>query len=92
MAKNITEFTIAPPRRFVSVNWKELWRYRDLFRVLAWRDISVRYKQTALGVVWAVFQPLLTMVIFTVVFNRLAKIESGDGTPYPVFLYAGQLF
>lgn len=76
----------------MSINWKELYRYRDLFLVLAWRDIAVRYKQTALGVLWAVFQPIITMVIFTFIFNRMAKIESGDGTPYPIFLYVGQLF
>jgi len=85
------ELTIAPPTRFISVNWRELWRYRDLFLVFAWRDISVRYKQTILGVLWAIFQPLVTMVIFTFIFNRVAKIESGDGSPYPIFLYVGLL-
>ena len=87
-----TEHIIAPPPRFVSVNWPELWRYRDLFMVFTWRDISVRYKQTVLGVLWAILQPLTTMVIFTFIFNRMAKIESGDGTPYPIFLYVGMLF
>ena len=67
----------------------ELWRYRDLFLTMAWRDFSVRYKQTALGVLWAVFQPLITMLIFTFIFNRVAKVESGDGTPYPIFVYFG---
>lgn len=86
------KLTIAPPTRFISVNWKELWRYRDLFLVFAWRDISVRYKQTALGVLWAIIQPVITMVIFTFIFNRVAKIQSGDGTPYPIFLYVGLLF
>jgi lipopolysaccharide transport system permease protein len=86
------ELIIAPPTRWLSVNWKELWRYRDLFRVFAWRDISVRYRQTALGVIWAIFQPLITMLIFTLIFNRMAKIESGDGSPYPIFLYVGLLF
>jgi lipopolysaccharide transport system permease protein len=86
------EFTIVPPRRFISVNWKELWRYRDLLLVFTWRDISVRYKQTALGVLWAIIQPVVTMVIFTFIFNRVAKIQSGDGTPYPIFLYVGLLF
>lgn len=86
------EFVIQPPRKWLSINWKELYRYRDLFLVLAWRDIAVRYKQTALGVLWAIFQPLITMMIFTFIFNRMAKIESGDGTPYPIFLYVGQLF
>lgn len=86
-----TEFIIAPPKRWLSVNWKELWRYRDLFIVLAWRDISVRYKQTALGVLWAVFQPFVTMIVFTFIFNRMANIQSGDNTPYPIFLYVGLL-
>ena len=86
------EFTIAPPTRFVSLNWGELWRYRDLFLVFAWRDVSVRYKQTVLGVLWAILQPLITMLIFTFIFNGVAKIESGDGTPYPIFLYVGLLF
>ncbi|ABQ25869.1 ABC transporter permease [Geotalea uraniireducens] len=85
------EFVIAPPKRWLSINWQELWRYRDLFLVLAWRDITVRYKQTALGVVWAIFQPFVTMIVFTFIFNRMASINSGDGTPYPVFLYVGLL-
>jgi len=86
-----TEFIIAPPKRWLSINWRELWRYRDLFLVLAWRDISVRYKQTALGVIWAIFQPFITMIVFTFIFNHIANISSGDGTPYPVFLYVGLL-
>lgn len=86
-----SELTIAPPRRLVSINWRELWRYRDLFLITAWRDISVRYKQTLLGVLWAILQPLLTMLIFTFIFNGMAKIDSGDGTPYPIFLYVGLL-
>jgi lipopolysaccharide transport system permease protein len=86
-----TELIIAPPGRWISINWPEIWRYRDLFLVLAWRDIAVRYKQTALGVVWAIFQPLVTMIVFTFIFNRMAGINSGDSTPYPVFLYVGLL-
>ena len=85
----VSELTIAPPTRWVSVNWRELWRFRDLFLVFVWREISVRYKQTVLGVLWALIQPLATMLIFTFIFNRVAKIESGDGTPYPIFLYVG---
>jgi len=85
------EFIIAPPKGWLSINWKELWRFKDLFITLAWRDIAVRYKQTALGVLWAVFQPFITMLVFTFIFNRMAKIESGDGTPYPIFLYVGLL-
>ncbi len=86
------ELVIAPPKRWLAINWQELWRYRDLFLVLAWRDIAVRYKQTALGVVWAIFQPFVTMIVFTFIFNRMANITSGDATPYPVFLYVGLLF
>jgi lipopolysaccharide transport system permease protein len=87
-----SEFIIAPPKRWLSINWQELWRYRDLFLVLAWRDIAVRYKQTALGIVWVVFQPFVTMIVFTFIFNRMASISSGDNTPYPIFLYTGLLF
>ena len=85
------EYSITPPKGFIRINWSELWRFRDLFLVLAWRDISVRYKQTVLGVAWAVIQPVVTMIIFTFIFNRMANIQSGDGTPYPIFLYTGQL-
>jgi lipopolysaccharide transport system permease protein len=74
------------------MNWHELWRFRDLFVVLAWRDISVRYKQAVLGVAWVILQPLVTMIVFTFVFNSMGGIKSGDGTPYPVFLYVGLLF
>jgi lipopolysaccharide transport system permease protein len=70
--------------------WADLWRYRELFFFLSWRDILVRYKQTVIGVLWAVLRPLLTMVIFTVVFGRLAKMPS-DGLPYPVFVYVAML-
>lgn len=86
-----TEFVIAPPKHWLSIDWKELWRFRDLFIVLAWRDITVRYKQTVLGILWALFQPLITLIIFTFIFNKMAKIESGDSTPYPIFLYVGLL-
>ena len=85
------EYVIRPPRRFLLVDWKELWRYRDLFFVLAWRDVAIRYKQAALGVFWALFRPFATMVVFTFVFNGMARIESGDGTPYPVFVFVGLL-
>jgi len=65
---------------------KDLWLYRELFYFLAWRDVKVRYKQTVLGAVWAVIQPFMTMVVFTIFFGRLAKIPS-DGVPYPIFAY-----
>ncbi len=72
------------------INFAELWNYRELFFALSMRDIKVRYKQTVLGAAWAILQPLTTMVIFTVIFGRLAKIPS-DGYPYPIFVYSGLL-
>jgi lipopolysaccharide transport system permease protein len=84
-------FVIRPPGRFLSVDFAELWRFRDLFFVLAWRDIAIRYKQTVLGILWAIIQPVVTMVVFTFIFNRVGRIESGDATPYPIFLYVGLL-
>jgi lipopolysaccharide transport system permease protein len=69
---------------------RELWRYRELFYFLAWRDVKMRYKQTALGVAWAVLQPLLTMVVFTLLFGRLGKMPS-DGIPYPLFYFGALL-
>ncbi|MEO6457180.1 MAG: ABC transporter permease [Chloroflexia bacterium] len=78
---------IKPSRGWVSLNLHELWEYRELLYFLVWRDIKVRYKQTALGAAWAIIQPFFTMVVFTLFFGRLAKIPS-DGIPYPVFAYA----
>jgi len=70
--------------------WRDLWRYRELFYFLVWRDLLVRYKQTVIGVAWAVIRPLATMLVFTVVFGRLAKLPSG-GVPYPVLVFAAML-
>jgi len=70
--------------------WKDLWRYRELFFFLAWRDILVRYKQTAIGIAWGVLRPLITMVVFTIVFDRLAKLPS-NGVPYPVMVFSALL-
>jgi lipopolysaccharide transport system permease protein len=70
--------------------WKDLWKYRELFYFLAWRDILVRYKQTAIGVLWALIRPLLTMVVLTVVFGKWAKMPS-DGIPYPILVFAAML-
>src|SRR6478609_6526657 len=70
--------------------WRDIWRYRELFYFLAWRDILVRYKQTVLGVAWALLQPFLTMVVFTVVFGRIAKLPS-SGVPYPILVFAALL-
>lgn len=70
--------------------WNDLWRYRELFYFLAWRDILVRYKQTAIGVAWALIRPFLTMVVFTFVFGKLAKLPS-EGVPYPILVFAAML-
>lgn len=70
--------------------WQDLWRYRELFYFLAWRDILVRYKQTVIGIAWALIRPFLTMVVFTVVFGRLAKLPS-EGVPYPILVFAAML-
>ncbi|WP_016953305.1 ABC transporter permease [Anabaena sp. PCC 7108] len=70
--------------------WKDIWRYRELFYFLAWRDILVRYKQTAIGIAWALIRPFLTMVVFTVVFGQLAKLPS-QGVPYPILVFSAML-
>jgi lipopolysaccharide transport system permease protein len=81
---------IIEPGRIERQYWHDLWHFRELFYVLAWRDISVRYKQTAIGIVWAVLQPLINTIIFTVIFGKLAKVPDG-GVPYPLLVMAGTL-
>jgi lipopolysaccharide transport system permease protein len=81
---------IRPSRGWMRLNLRELWEYRELLYFLVWRDIKVRYKQTALGAAWAVLQPVLTMLVFSVFFGRLAKVPS-DGVPYPIFAYCALL-
>src|SRR5689334_8917138 len=73
--------------------WSDLWRYRELFYILSWRDIKVRYKQTVIGASWAVIRPLLQMIIFTVLFNKIANVPAGlkVDTPYALMAYAGLL-
>jgi lipopolysaccharide transport system permease protein len=71
--------------------WRDLWRYRELFFILAWRDVAVRYKQTIVGFAWAFVRPFMTMVVFTVVFGHIAKLSSGDTTPYALMVYGGLL-
>jgi lipopolysaccharide transport system permease protein len=71
--------------------WLDLWRYRELFRVLAWRDLSVRYKQTVIGVLWAFIRPFLTMLVFTVIFGRIARLPSDGNVPYALMVFAGIL-
>lgn len=81
---------ITPPARWWALPFGELWHYRELIYFFVWRDIKIRYKQTAIGAAWAVLQPFLTMLIFTLFFGRLAHIPS-DGLPYPIFSYSGLL-
>jgi len=86
------ETTVIRPRKTFSLkDIKELWQYRELLYFFTWRDLKVRYKQTFIGVAWAIFQPFITMVVFSVFFGGLAKIPS-DGVPYPIFVYVGLLF
>ena len=71
--------------------WRDLWRYRELFLILAWRDIAVRYKQTVIGVAWALIRPFLTMLIFTIVFNKVAKLQPPGSVPYPLLVFAAMI-
>ncbi|MBU1092775.1 ABC transporter permease [Patescibacteria group bacterium] len=86
----LLQYEIVPPKGLAQFNLKELWRFRDLLYIFIWRDIKVRYKQTLLGIAWAILQPLITMIIFSLFFGRLMKVPS-QGVPYPVFVYAGLL-
>jgi lipopolysaccharide transport system permease protein len=81
--------TVIEPHRSERHYWRDLWSWRELFQVLAWRDLSVRYKQTVIGVIWALLRPALAVVIFTVIFNRIAKLPSEGEAPYPVLALAG---
>ena len=85
------QVTVIRPRRgWIAINWRELWESRELLYFLMLRDIKVRYKQTVLGVAWAVLQPVMSMLVFTVIFGRLAKMPS-EGFPYAIFVYTGLL-
>ena len=86
-----TETIIRPKKTFSLEDLLEIWRYKELLYFFVWRDLKVRYKQTLIGVAWAIFQPFITMVIFSIFFGGLAKIPS-DGVPYPIFVYVGLLF
>jgi lipopolysaccharide transport system permease protein len=85
-----TETVIRPTRRWVPLSMHELWHYRELFTMLVWRDIKVRYAQTAVGIAWVLVQPVVTMAVFTMVFGRFAGMPS-DGVPYPLFVYCALL-
>ncbi len=82
---------VIEPGRTEKNYWADLWRYRELFIILAWRDVSVRYKQTIIGVLWALIRPLLTMVVFTVIFGRIAKLPSDGQAPYALMVFAAML-
>jgi lipopolysaccharide transport system permease protein len=83
MPRVITQHT-----SFATTQWiREFWQYRELFLFLVWRDVKIRYKQTALGALWAIIQPFFTMIVFTIFFGRIAKLPS-DGMPYPIFYYS----
>lgn len=89
---SLTVITIRPSKSDLSIDWDELWRFRELLFFLAWRDVMVRYKQTSLGIAWAVLQPLVAMGIFSVVFGRLAGLANvNPGIPYPIYVFAGLL-
>src|SRR4051812_31466914 len=82
---------VIEPGRNERHYWLDLWRYRELFQVLAWRDISVRYKQTMIGAAWALIRPLLTLIVFTVIFGKLANLPSEGAAPYALMVFAGML-
>jgi lipopolysaccharide transport system permease protein len=88
VADNLT--VIEPKKGWIAFDLREVWKYRELFYFLTKRDIKVRYKQTVLGGLWAIIQPVFTMIVFTLFFGKLAKVPS-DGIPYPIFVYAGLL-
>src|ERR1044071_1992058 len=87
----MSDIIIIEPNRQELNYWRDLWRYRELFYVLAWRDVAVRYKQTLIGLAWAMIRPLLTMIVFTIVFGRLAKLPAEGGAPYALMVFAGLL-
>lgn len=89
-ADSLPSLLISPPKGWASINFKELWDYRELLYFLTWRDVKVRYKQTALGAAWAIIQPFFMMVVFSLFFGKLGGIPS-DGIPYPVFVYCALL-
>lgn len=82
---------IIEPGQTTLTYWSDLWHYRELFYVLSWRDITVKYKQTVLGVAWAVVRPVLTMIVFTIIFGRIAKLPTDGNVPYAIMVYAAML-
>jgi len=90
MKSSSEKVVIKPPSKFINLSFKEIYEYKDLLYFLVWRDIKVRYKQTALGVAWVIIQPLVYMIIFSIIFGRLARLPS-EGVPYPIFTYTALL-
>jgi lipopolysaccharide transport system permease protein len=86
----MNEIVIEPPKGWLDLRLKEAWEYRELLYFLVWRDIKVKYKQTVFGAAWAIIQPVMTMIIFSIIFGKLAKLPS-DGIPYPIFSYTALL-
>lgn len=84
------ELIIEPGRSFKHY-WQDLWRYRELFYILAWRDVAVRYKQTVIGVAWALIRPFITMIVFTIVFNKVAGLQAPGGVPYALLVFTAML-
>ena len=82
---------IIEPGNTVKQYWLDLWRFRELFLILSWRDISVRYKQTIIGILWAFLRPVLTMLVFTIVFGKIAKLPTEGSAPYAIMVYAAML-
>jgi lipopolysaccharide transport system permease protein len=89
--KEVASYLIIEAGRTEGQYWRDLWKYRELFYFLAWRDILVRYKQTIIGMAWALLRPFLTMIVFTFVFSNLAKLPSEGTAPYPLMVFAGLL-
>src|SRR5207249_4696699 len=87
----MADIIVIEPGRQERNYWRDLWRYRELFYILAWRDLAVRYKQTVIGVAWALIRPLLTMVVFTVVFGKIAKLPAPGDIPYALLVFAAML-
>ena len=90
MVNNTKDFIIVEAGKSGINYWKDLWRYRELFYFLAWRDILVRYKQTVIGIAWSVIRPVLAMIVFTIIFGKIAKLPSGD-IPYPILVFTALL-
>ncbi|MHB8276113.1 MAG: ABC transporter permease [Candidatus Humimicrobiaceae bacterium] len=90
MLDNEKDVIIIEPGRAEKNYWKDLWRYRELFYFLSWRDILVRYKQTVIGIAWSIIRPVLTMIVFTIIFGKIAKLPSGN-IPYPIMVFTALL-